>query len=85
MEFWFLLHYKLTSKAFHNYKQLASALKKHLPAYEKTEKYLAGSNIYKELKPKQTNARNNAEQIPVHGFSHSDVYKILDYLGVKKD
>lgn len=85
MEFWFLLHYTFTTKAFNNYKQLAKLLKKYLPAYDKTEKYLSGSKIYLQLKPKQANARNNAEQITMEGASRSDVYKILDYLGIKKD
>jgi hypothetical protein len=86
-EFWFLLHYEYTTKLFHNYRQLETLLKKHIPGYKKTEKFLAGNNIYNYLKPKQTNARNNAQKIPLanSGSSHSDIYKILDYLGIKKD
>lgn len=87
MEFWFLLHYTFRTKAFQNYKQLETLLKKQLPAYAKTQKFLAGSNIYNQLKPKQTDARNNAEKIPSENktTSSSDVYKILDYLGIKKE
>jgi hypothetical protein len=87
MEFWFLLHYTFITKAFQNCKQLETLLKKQLPAYAKTQKFLAGNDIYNKLKSKQTGARNRAEKIPSENknTSRSDVYKILDYLGIKKD
>jgi hypothetical protein len=84
IEFWFLLHYIFTTKTFQNYKQLAIMLKKYLPAYDKTEKYLSGSNIYNQLKPHQANARNNAEKTSMDKMnkSYSEIYKILNYLGI---
>ncbi len=87
MEFWFLLHFTFTTKTFGSYKQLSTSLKKQLPDYAKTKKFLYGNNIYSQLKPYQTDARNNAEKIPVgnKNASRSDVYKILDYLGIKKE
>ncbi len=84
-EFWFLLHYVYTTKAYTSYSQLQKELRKHLPSYEKTEKYLAGNNIYKQLKPNQPTARSNAEKTGSSGKggSRSEIYKILDYLGVQ--
>jgi len=86
-EFWFLLHYEYSTKTFLNYRQLETLLRKHIPAYKKTEKFLAGSNIYNTLKPGQPKARNNAQKISMTnpGGSHSDIYKIFDFLGIKKD
>lgn len=84
-EFWFLLHYVFTTKPYTSYSQLQKELRKHLPSYEKTERYLAGNNIYKQLKPNQPAARSNAEKTVLTdaGNSRSEIHKILDYLGVK--
>lgn len=37
IEFWFLLHYQYTTKAFQNAKEVEDALKKHIPEYSKNQ------------------------------------------------
>ncbi|MQY78815.1 MAG: RloB domain-containing protein [Bacteroidetes bacterium] len=86
MEFWFLLHYKETTRFFNNYRQLETELKKHIADYEKTVIYLTRKNIYNVLKPFQDHARQNAIKGIGEGkgeFSKSEVYQILDFLKVK--
>ncbi len=84
-EFWFLLHYRQTTREFDNYNQLERSLKKYIPDYEKTEKYLVSKDIYHHLKPGQETAKDNA-QISVRDAtehsSKSEVHLILDYLRI---
>ncbi len=85
MEFWFLLHYKRTLRQFNNYRQLELALKKHIPDYEKTARYLTAKNIYAHLKEKQDTARQHAvytlrHEIPAS--SKSEMHHLLDALHI---
>lgn len=84
MELWFLLHFINTCKEYDSNRQLMKELKKHLPAYEKTEKYLNRPPIYHTLKPYQPLARRNAQHNdnPNNGGSKSQIYQILDYLRI---
>ncbi|MBK6611321.1 MAG: RloB domain-containing protein [Sphingobacteriales bacterium] len=53
LEFWFLLHFEKTSKFFSTCKSAEAALNKHIPNYEKTQKFYTKQNddIYLKLKP----------------------------------
>lgn len=53
LEFWFLLHFKRTSKYFDTCSSAETELKKHLDNYEKTQKFFTKQNddIYLKLKP----------------------------------
>ena len=84
IEYWFLLHYEQSARHFHTDAQLINQLKNHVSDYEKNVKYLTRKGIYKLLKPHQPLARERAKQLKKkgHDISSSDIYKILDYLGV---
>ncbi|MGB4655352.1 MAG: RloB family protein [Bacteroidales bacterium] len=62
LEFWFLLHFKKTSKYFNSCSSVETVLKKHLDNYEKTRKFFAkqGNDIYLQLKPKLKKAIENS-------------------------
>lgn len=81
MEFWFLLHFIQTTKEFDNYRQLETELKKHIPDYEKTKKYLVAKDIYALLKENQNKAKQNAQKgidTGTGNFSKSEMHFILD-------
>ena len=62
LEYWFLLHFKNTSKVFTTCAGAEKQVSQHLKGYEKTEKFFKKSNndIYKQLKPHLQKAINNA-------------------------
>lgn len=66
LEYWFLLHFKQTSKYYNDYNSLLPNLKKYLPDYEKSEKYYKKKNkdIYKRLSPLLNIAKDNALKLP---------------------
>ncbi|GHU62272.1 hypothetical protein FACS1894123_02920 [Bacteroidia bacterium] len=91
LEFWFLLHYKQTTKYFATYSDLGKELKKHLPNYQKTEKYFKKSrqDIYQHLKPLLETAINNAKQTGNFDFDNickgiSEMHKIFEKLQIQK-
>ncbi len=63
LEFWFLLHYKQTTKYFPKCSKVVRQLKIHLSDYEKTQKYFTkqGNDIYLKLKPKLSKAIENTK------------------------
>ena len=65
LEFWILLHFEATSKAFDTCESASRQLKKHLKDYEKTEKYYTkqDNDIYLRLKPKLAEALKNAKSL----------------------
>ena len=61
LEYWFLLHYKNTSKVFTACADAEKQVSQHLKGYEKTEKFFKKDNdIYKQLKPFLKTAKENA-------------------------
>jgi len=87
LEYWFLQHFERTAKCFGTYKQLEKPLKKHLPDYEKTEKYYNNSrqNIYQKLKPYLSIAKANAEKLGEFNLDNAqkavtEMYKIFNLL-----
>ncbi len=50
-EFWFLLHFLpgLTSKNYSTYEDILPDLRRYLPGYEKTKRYLGRNNLYQFL------------------------------------
>lgn len=89
LEFWHLLHFKETSKYYAQCENAAKELKKHLPIYEKTQRYYkqANKDIYLQLKPLQKIAHNNAQQLGRFDFEYpqsakAEMYKIFDILNI---
>lgn len=84
LEYWFLLHYKQTSKYFSSYAGLEKELKKYLQDYQKTERYFENSrqDIYQRLKPKLETAIRNAKMTNEFDFENtrqglSEMHKIF--------
>lgn len=65
LEFWYLLHYRMTNKYYDSYEELLPDLKKFMPDYEKTSRYYTKQNddIYLKLKPLLNNAISNASTL----------------------
>ena len=89
LEYWFLQHFEQTSKYFATYDKLEKPLKKHLPDYEKTEKYYKNSrqNIYQKLKSNLSIAITNAENLGDFTLGNvqtgmAEMYKIFNILGI---
>ena len=62
MEYWFLLHFRKTTKVFAACADAEKEVSQHLKGYEKTEKFFKKSNndIYTQLKPYLKIAVSNA-------------------------
>ena len=60
-EYWLLLHFKNTSSPYFNCAEVITALKEHLPNYEKGQFFNAISYV-EVLKPKEENAITSAKQ-----------------------
>ena len=65
LEFWFLLHFEVTSKYFDACEGAEKQLKKYLKDYEKTQKYFTkqDNDIYLRLKPNLADALKNAKAL----------------------
>lgn len=73
LEFWLLLHFESTARYFQNCEAAGKQLKKHIPAYEKTQKFYTQDNdIYKQLNPKLTDAIRNAAKLKAFDPSEPD-------------
>ncbi len=74
LEYWFLLHFKNTSKVFTTCAGAEKQVSQHLKGYEKTEKFFKKSNndIYKQLKPYFQTAVSNATTLGTFDpYNHS--------------
>lgn len=87
LEFWFLLHFKNTSKYYESCTDIEKQFKKIsvLKDYEKTEKYYIRlkTDIFSRLKEHLGCAITNAESISVFSFNNyekgiSQMYKLFD-------
>lgn len=65
LEYWFLLHFKKTSKIFETCKKAETQLKNYIENYEKTQKYFTkqDNDIYLKLKPYLKTAISNANSL----------------------
>ena len=89
LEFWFFLHFDFSEQAFVNCEEAGRQLKKHLPDYEKTEKYFTkqGSDIYMRLKPGLKKAIENSKRLSGVDMQNinkgvSEMFKLFDDIGI---
>lgn len=89
IEFWFLLHYKLTTRPYKNADETLKALRKFNPDFEKTKSFLQNIKWVEELcsKGKLEDAIGNAENIlkqknRISGSTHFPFTKI--HLSIKE-
>jgi hypothetical protein len=84
-ELWFLLHYKYTSREFHNCGELISKeLLKFIPDYEKSKRYHAKKYFYIILKASLETAMLNAGKLENENMKNNkptgtstDIYKLV--------
>ncbi len=65
LEYWLLLHFENTSKCFSNCDAAAKQLKRHMPDYEKNQRFYTrhGNDIYLKLKPNLNDAIANSSRL----------------------
>lgn len=80
IEFWFLLHFKKTNKQFANYTTIRNELRKYIPGYDKTEKFLIQDKWIKALVFKQDFAILNAKSLNSNNGSYSNIFKAINIL-----
>jgi hypothetical protein len=84
-ELWILLHFEFSTRDYDNCGSLTAILKKHIPDYVKSFKYLENRDLYGLLSSKLELAIRNAlmlEKAIVN--SKSDVYKIILEMNIKR-
>jgi len=90
-ELWFLLHFltRLSTKQYSCYQDLLPDLKKHIPNYEKNEKFFKRINLYRYLEENGNidNATLYAKQLcrlkdytPKENHSFSEIFEIVELL-----
>lgn len=90
-EFWFLLHFLpgLTSKNYATYEDVLPDLRRYLPDYDKTKRYLSRTNLYQYLCMEGDLARamQNSETLrrlslenPEDYRSYSEIHEVLKAL-----
>lgn len=86
LEFWYLLHYKKTSKYYPKYEpELEGLLRKFLPHYKKEEDYYKQArNLYVQLKPFQPTGIQNANSLPLFDGTNciqasAEIYKVVNH------
>ncbi len=90
-EFWFLLHFLpgLTSKNYSSYEDVLTDLRRYLPGYEKTKRYLGRTNIYQFLckEGDLDRAMQNSERLrklsienPEDYRAYSEIHQVLKAL-----
>jgi hypothetical protein len=95
IELWFLLHFytNYSNKIYLNYNAVSKELKKHMPNYDKTIKYLKKVNLYDFLiqKGNFTQAKEFAERLNTEKiesanqfFNYTTITKLLDELNKRR-
>lgn len=81
IEYWFLLHYEDTCRHFNDSSATEQALKRYIPAYDKTRKYLEKDKWVKDMLAdgKMSTACELAEKY-VERDSYSAIYKAINKL-----
>lgn len=79
IEYWFLLHYKHTTRHFGTSKAVIKELKKYIPQYDKTEQFLSNSKWVAEMsgEGRQEQAREYADKMDTPRGSYTRVNKVF--------
>lgn len=82
IEYWFLLHYKHTTRHFGTSKAVIKELRKYLPQYDKTEQFLGNQKWVEEMtgEGRQEQAREYAEKMDTTGGSYTRVNKVFPHI-----
>lgn len=89
LEFWFLIHFELTTQQFSNCDEAGKKLKKYLIDYAKTEKYFTkqDNDIYLKLKPFLKTAISNSKISAAFDKENlskgvSEMFKLFEDIGL---
>lgn len=84
VEYWFLLHFEETNRHFGSSKATVQSLKKHVPDYDKSERFLKSPKWVKEMSSdgKQEDACSRAKRFCDDDNSHSwsRIYKVFEII-----
>lgn len=79
IEYWFLLHFKHTTRHYGTSKAVIKELKKYLPQYDKTEQFLGNQKWVEEMtgEGRQEGACKYADNMVTTGGSYTKVQEVL--------
>lgn len=86
-EVWFLLHFAMPAQFYSSQDSVIKELRKHIPDYEKDQKWLSSANLYSKLKPYFKDAMKKAAELDKKkkvsenaNATISHVYKLFEEL-----
>lgn len=81
IEYWFILHYENICPAHNNGDETVRRLKRHIPDYDKSERYLEKSQWVERMSVEE-NLTNACQRAELHedGLSYTNIYKAIDRL-----
>ena len=82
IEYWFLLHFKHTTRHFGTSKAVVKELKKYIPQYDKTEQFLSNQRWVEEMtgEGRQEQAREYADKMDTPSGSYTRVNKVFPHI-----
>ena len=82
IEYWFLLHFKHTTRHFGTSKAVVKELKKYIPQYDKTEQFLSNQRWVEEMtgEGRQEQACEYADKMDTSGGSYTRVHKVFPHI-----
>lgn len=82
IEYWFLLHFKHTTRHFGTSKSVIKELKKYIPQYDKTEQFLSNQRWVEEMtgEGRQEQACEYADKMDTSGGSYTRVNKVFPHI-----
>lgn len=82
IEYWFLLHFKHTTRHFGTSKAVVKELKKYIPQYDKTEQFLSNQRWVEEMtgEGRQEQACEYADKMDTPSGSYTRVNKVFPHI-----
>ena len=82
IEYWFLLHFKHTTRHFGTSKAVIKELKKYIPQYDKTEQFLSNQRWVEEMtgEGRQERACEYANKMDTTGGSYTRENKVFPHI-----
>lgn len=82
IEYWFLLHFKHTTRHYGTSKAVIRELKKYIPQYDKTEQFLGNQRWVEEMtgEGRQEQACEYADKMDTTGGSYTRVNKVFPHI-----
>ena len=82
IEYWFLLHFRHTTRHFGTSKAVIKELKKYIPQYDKTEQFLSNQRWVEEMtgEGRQEQACEYADKMDTTGGAYTRVNKVFPHI-----